>query len=277
MVLARVPVYNPVMDATDITFVPVPDGDGKGEPRRLAMCARQARAGKEQRPTLVWLGGFRSDMTSSKAEALDGWAAREGRGFVRFDYSGHGRSSGEFVDGTIGQWLEDALTVIRTATRGPLLLVGSSMGGWIALLVARALASHGEAGRLAGAVLIAPAVDFTHRLMWERFTPEIRAAIVADGLWLRPSPYGDAPYPVTRRLIEEGRDHGLLDTMIETGCPVHILQGMRDDEVPWTHAMALVEHLASDPVSITLVRDGDHRLSRDEDLVRLLAAVEQIA
>lgn len=265
------------MDATDITFVPVPDRDGKGEPRRLAMRLRTAHADGEPRPTLVWLGGFRSDMTSGKAEALDGWAARQGRGFVRFDYSGHGRSSGIFADGTIGRWLEDALTVVRTATTGPLVLVGSSMGGWIALLVARALAASGEADRLAGAVLIAPAVDFTERLMWQRFTPDIRAAIERDGLWLRPSPYGDAPYPITRRLIEEGRDHGLLDTMIETRCPVHILQGMRDDEVPWTHAMALVEHLASDPVSITLVRDGDHRLSRGEDLVRLLAAVEQIA
>lgn len=264
------------MDATDITFVPVPARDGKGEPRRLAMRARPAHGEGEQRPTLVWLGGFHSDMASGKAEALDGWAARQGRGFVRFDYSGHGRSSGAFAYGTIGQWLDDSLEVIRTATRGALVLVGSSMGGWIALLVARKLAASGEADRLAGMVLIAPAVDFTERLLWQRLTPDIRATIERDGLWLRPSPYGDA-YPITRRLIEEGREHGLLDTMIETGCPVHILQGMRDDEVPWTHAMALVEHLASDPVSITLVRDGDHRLSRDEDLARLLAAVEQIA
>ncbi len=264
------------MNRPDFSFVPVPEGEGKTAPRQLAACRIEARGEGTERPAVVWLGGFMSDMDSGKALALDAWARAQGRGFVRFDYSGHGRSSGAFTDGTISHWLEDALTVLRTLTSGPVILVGSSMGGWIALLVARRLAEAAHVTRLAGLVLIAPAVDFTERLMWERFTPEIRQTIAAEGVWLRPSPYGE-PYPITRTLIEDGRHHLLLDSSIEAGCPIHILQGMQDADVPWQHAMTLVEHLASDPVSITLVRDGEHRLSREEDLVRLITAVEQIA
>jgi pimeloyl-ACP methyl ester carboxylesterase len=245
--------------------------------RDLAVCRRPPSGAGLGRPGVVWLGGFMSDMQSGKALAIDAWAARTGRGFTRFDYSGHGDSGGAFVDGTIGQWLDDALSVLRAATEGPQILVGSSMGAWITLLAARALAAAGEAERLAGMVLIAPAVDFTETLMWERFSPEIRQQIEREGVWHRPSDYSDTPYPITRALIEDGRRHCLFGSNLRTYCPVHILQGMRDPDVPWQHAMTLVEHLPSDPVSITLVRDGDHRLSRDEDLVRLIAAIEQIA
>lgn len=247
----------------------------RDDAHRLAFHRRAATDAGSGRPGVVWVGGFRSNMESAKALALDAWAEREGRGFLRFDYSGHGRSGGAFTDGTIGQWFADALAMVRTTT-GPQILVGSSMGGWIALLVARALAGAGEADRLAGMVLIAPALDFTEALMWARLTPDIRATIETTGSWTLPSDYGD-PYPITRDLIEDGRRHLLLDTEIRTYGPVHILQGMRDPDVPWQHALLLVEHLAADPVSVTLIKDGDHRLSRDEDLVRLVSAVSQIA
>ena len=245
--------------------------------RRIAVELRPAAEPGRTRPGVVWLGGFKSDMTSGKAMALDRWAEQCGRAMLRFDYSGHGKSGGRFEDGTIGSWTEDALAAIRQCSTGPQILVGSSMGAWIALLAARALAKAGETDRLAGMVLIAPAVDFTEKLMWERFSPEIRRSIEAEGVWSRPSAYSEDPYPISRALIEDGRRHCLLGSTIQAHCPVHILQGMQDPDVPWTHAMALVEHLAVDPVSITLVKDGDHRLSRDEDLVRLIAAVEAIA
>jgi alpha-beta hydrolase superfamily lysophospholipase len=176
--------------------------------------------------------------------------------------------------GTIGLWLDDTLLAIRQLTQGPQVLVGSSMGGWLALLAIRALAAAGEADRIAGTVLIAPAVDFTEALMWKQFPPDIRAAIETEGHWLRPTPYAEEPYPVTRALIEDGRRHLLLDTAIQAHGPVHILQGMQDPDVPWQHAMLLVEHLADDPVSVTLIKDGDHRQSRPEDLDRLIRAVD---
>ncbi|WP_131194312.1 alpha/beta hydrolase [Lichenihabitans psoromatis] len=265
------------MNETVPSVVTVSSQDHKSAPRRIAVRRRPAAPSGETRPDVIWMGGFMSDMQSGKALAIDRWAGEHGRGFVRFDYSGHGESSGDFVDGTIGQWLDDALAVVRASTDGPQIIVGSSMGAWIAMLVARALAAAGETDRLAGAVLIAPAIDFTETLMWDRLTPDIREQIESDGVWYRPSPYGETPYPITRALIEDGRRHLLLGSNVEAHCPVHILQGMQDSDVPWQHALTLVEHLAADPVSITLVRDGDHRLSRDEDLVRLIAAIEQIA
>ena len=214
-----------------------------------------------------------SDMTSTKAVALDRWCGEQGRGMLRFDYSGHGRSEGRFEEGTISAWARDALTVVRALTSGPQILVGSSMGAWIALLTARALARAGEESRLGGMVLVAPAVDFTERLMWDQFLPDVRRAIDRDGVWHRPSPYGDTPYPITRALIEDGRAQCLLGATVRAHCPVHILQGMQDPDVPWSHAMLLVEHLHADPVSITLIKDGDHRLSRDQDIAALISAV----
>lgn len=264
------------MSEADVEFVPVPAPDGKPS-RRLAVARRAALGAGRNRPGIVWLGGYRSDMQSGKALALDGWARDHGRAMVRFDYAGHGRSEGRFTDGTISQWLDDALTVLRGCTTGPQILVGSSMGAWITLLAVRAMAAAGDAERVAGSVLIAPAVDFTERLMWDRLPAHAKADLARDGVWLRPSPYSDEPYAVTRALIEDGRRHLILDTRIEAHGPVHILQGMQDEDVPWAHAMMLVEHLASDPVSITLVRDGDHRLSRPEDIARLIAAVDATA
>jgi pimeloyl-ACP methyl ester carboxylesterase len=228
-------------------------------------------------PGLFWLSGYNSDMKGTKAEALARWAEAQGRAFVRFDYSGHGESGGAFVDGTIGRWLADSLAVFDACCRGPQILVGSSMGGWLALLMVRLLRARREAGAasIAGLVLIAPAVDFTEELMWKRFTPAIKRELAETGVWQRPSPYSSAPYLVTRQLIEEGRNHLLLGGMIETGCPVRILQGVEDPDVPWRHAVELVSRLASDDVVLTLVKDGDHRLSRPEDIERLIAAVAE--
>ena len=222
-------------------------------------------------PTLVWLGGFRSDMRATKAEALDGFAARTGRAFLRFDYSGHGESSGNFADGTIGGWTDDAFEVIRRHAGPAPLLIGSSMGGWIALLAARELRTAGQL--LSGLVLIAPAVDFTDELMWAQFPQSIRDEIMQDGQWLRDSQYSPEPYPITRALIEEGRTHNLFGKPIDPGCSVHILQGMNDPDVPWQHAMKLVEHLPANATTLTLIKDGDHRLSRPQDLAMLERAV----
>jgi pimeloyl-ACP methyl ester carboxylesterase len=243
-----------------------------GAARRIAVEVRPGAG-----PTVFWLGGFRSDMRATKAEALNRWAARGGRAFVRFDYSGHGESGGAFEESTISTWLEDALAVIEEFATGPFVLVGSSMGGWLALLAARELAERDPALRPSGLVLIAPAVDFTERLMWQQFPPETRQTILETGVYLRPSLYSPEPYPITRALIEDGRRHLLLGATIAVGCPVHILQGMEDPDVPWRHALELVEHLPGDSVSMTLIKDGDHRLSRDEDLERMIATVQAIA
>jgi pimeloyl-ACP methyl ester carboxylesterase len=225
-------------------------------------------------PGLFWLGGFKSDMKGTKAEALSEWARLNGRACVRFDYSGHGESSGDFRDGTIGRWLEESIAVFLSECRGPQVVIGSSMGGWIALLLMRALRQRKEPApaTVAGLVLIAPAVDFTEVLMWQRFPAKVRTEIETTGVWARPSEYGE-PYPITRGLIEEGRKHLLLGSMIETGCPVRILQGVQDPDVPWNHAVELTSRLAQDDVVLTLVKDGDHRLSRPEDIERLIKVV----
>ncbi len=233
----------------------------------------RAREGKG--PGLFWLGGFKSDMKGTKAEALDRWAAAESRACIRFDYSGHGESSGDFLDGTIGRWLAETAAVYRQCAQGPQVVIGSSMGGWLALLLVKALREVKDAPPIVGMVLIAPAVDFTEELMWKHFPDAIKREIEQKGVWLRPSEYSEAPYPITRRLIEEGREHLLLDALIETGCPVHILQGVKDPDVPWQHALELVARFARDDVVLTLVKDGDHRLSRPEDIERLIAAVKE--
>jgi pimeloyl-ACP methyl ester carboxylesterase len=245
-----------------------------GEGRRIAYLRRPAET--DARPGLVWLGGFMSHMRSTKAAFLDEYAARDRRAYLRFDYSGHGESEGKFEAGTIGAWFEEALAVIRAATEGPQILVGSSMGGWLALLAARAFTQSGELARLAGLVLIAPAVDMTERLIFEKLSPACRAALERQGLCLLPSAYSDSPYRITRRLIEEGRNHLLLDSTIRSYCPVHIVHGMRDEDVAWQHAVTVVEHLAGDPVVLSLVKDGDHRLSRPSDLALIAQAIETV-
>jgi pimeloyl-ACP methyl ester carboxylesterase len=246
---------------------------GEGSERRAIAVRAQAGAA----PGLLWLGGYKSDMQGSKAQALADWAAQRHRACVRFDYSGHGESEGNFTDGTIGRWLAESLGVFDAFSRGPQLLVGSSMGGWIALLLVRALQQRrpAAAASVAGLVLVAPAVDFTEELMWKRFTPQIKRELAETGVWARPSQYSPEPYLVTRQLIEEGRNHLMLGGMIECGCPVRILQGVADPDVPWQHAKALVARLACDDVVLTLVKDGDHRLSRPEDIERLIGAVAE--
>jgi pimeloyl-ACP methyl ester carboxylesterase len=253
---------------------------GTGEAARGI--AIRLRAGKS--PGIFWLGGFKSDMRGTKAEALAAHAAKTGRACLRFDYSGHGESGGAFEAGTISRWLEEAAAVFeRVATLsgslGPQIVVGSSMGGWIALLLARALAAKKKGGeaKMTGLVLIAPAPDFTETLMWAQMSPEVRREIEEKGSWLRPSEYGDGPYPITRALIEDGRKHLLLDRPIEVGCPVRILQGVLDLDVPWRHALKLVSCFAQDDVVLTLVKDGDHRLSRPEDIERLLDVVDELS
>jgi pimeloyl-ACP methyl ester carboxylesterase len=229
-------------------------------------------------PGLFWLCGFKSDMRGTKALALADFAARRGRAYVRFDYSGHGESGGRFEDGTVSCWLEEALAVFDARARGPQIVVGSSMGGWIALLLARALARRSSSqAKLMGLVLIAPAPDFTEELMWAGFPTEVKREIEDKGSWLRPSAYGEDPYPITRALIEDGRKHLVLDKPIEVGCPVRILQGVKDPDVPYAHAMKLASCLAQDDVVLTLVKDGDHRLSRPEDIERLIRTIEELS
>jgi len=242
-----------------------------GPPRNIAV---RARAGAE--PGLFWLSGFNSDMKGTKAVALDQWAEAHGRACVRFDYSGHGESGGAFTDGTISKWLAEALAVFDSFCKGPQIVVGSSMGGWIALLLARELLRReNPAAKLAGLVLIAPAPDFTEATLWKGLPSKIRKQIEQEGVWMRPSEYGD-PYPITRALIEDGRNHLLLNGSIEVGCPVRIFQGRQDPDVPWEHAITLVSHMPGDDVILTMIQDGDHRLSRPQDIARILAAVEEI-
>ena len=223
-------------------------------------------------PTVVWLGGFRSDMTGTKAEALAGWAAAAGRGYVRFDYLGHGQSSGDFqAKGTITRWREDALAVLDELVDGPVVLVGSSMGGWIACLAAMA-----RPRRVAAMALIAPAPDFTETLMKPGIPPEGHAALAADGVWLRPSEYGEA-YPITRTLLEDGARWSILGSeAVPIEVPVRVLQGGADPDVPWRHALELAWAIKGQDVVFSLIKDGDHRLSRPQDIARLIAAVEAL-
>ena len=221
-------------------------------------------------PGLFWLGGFASDMTGSKATAVDAFAAGQGLAATRFDYSGHGTSGGDFAEGTITRWLEETGAVFDRFAEGRQIVVGSSMGAWIALRLAEMLR---ESGRIAGLVLIAPAVDMTRALMWDRWKKKARDTLMKTGVYREPSAYSETPYVFTRALIEDGDNHLFGGRLIDVGCPVTILQGIADKEVPWRHATALVERLASDDVVLTLVKDGDHRLSRPEDLERLTAAI----
>lgn len=212
-----------------------------------------------------------SDMQGTKALELERYCRAAGRAFVRFDYQGHGESSGEFTDGTIGSWAADAIAVLDACTDGPQILVGSSMGGWIMLLAA--LARPQKAAALVG---IAAAPDFTEDLMWDRFDDAIRETLTRDGVYLQPSEYDDSPYRITRRLIEEGRDHLLLRRPIPLHCPVRLLHGMRDESVPWMTTSRIAEKILAEDVRIFLVKDGDHRLSRDQDIARLKLTVDEL-
>ena len=223
-------------------------------------------------PTVVWLGGFKSDMTGTKAEAIADWAASSGRAYIRFDYFGHGASSGAFRDGTITRWRADALAVIDELTQGVAVLVGSSMGGWIACLAAMV-----RPERVKALLLIAPAPDFTEKLMTPGIPPEGLAALAADGVWMRPSEYGE-PYPITRALLEDGARWSILGgAPIPIETPVRILQGGQDPDVPWRHALELAQALKGDDVVFTLIKDGDHRLSRPQDIARIIEALADVA
>lgn len=232
-----------------------------------AAIAYHALAGRS--PTVVFLHGFMSDMSGGKALALEAWCRRQGQAFVRFDTQGHGQSSGAFEDGTIGAWAADAVSVIDAVTQGPLILVGSSMGAWLMLLAALQ-----RRERIAGLVGIAAAPDFTEELMWNEFSEEQRRTLLTEGKVVTPSDYGPEGYPITRRLIDEGRHNLLLHDVINLQCPVRLIHGMRDADVPWRTALRLQEQLAAEDVEVILVKDGDHRLSRDEDIARLEAVVE---
>ncbi len=236
----------------------------RGDGEHLAW-RRVAGAG----PTVVWLGGFRSDMSGTKAEALADWATANERGCLRFDYLGHGDSSGDFqAKGTITRWREDALAAIDQLTDGPLILVGSSMGGWIACL-----ATMARPERVKALVLIAPAPDFTEKLMAPEIPPEGHAALAKDGVWLRPSLYGD-PYPITRALLDDGARWSILGSEpVPIEVPVRLLQGGADPDVPWRHALELAQAIKGEDVVFTLIKDGDHRLSRPQDIERLIETV----
>ncbi len=230
------------------------------------------RKSDDRRPGLIFLGGFMSDMTGTKATALEAFARERGQAFVRFDYQGHGASSGDFADGTIGRWAEDAVTVLDRVSEGPQILIGSSMGGWIMLLAALA-----RPERVAGLVGVAAAPDFTEDLMWRRYPPEVRETLEREGVYQEPSDTGEEPTTITLGLIEEGRRHLLFNGPIALSCPVRLLQGMKDEAVPWETALRLAEALESRDVEVTLVKDADHRLSEPQDLARLTATVARLS
>lgn len=234
--------------------------------------AYRRQAGKS--PGVVWLGGFRSDMKGTKAEALAGRAAEDGRAFLRHDYSGHGESGGAFLDGTISRWLAQSLAVFRSQTKGPQVAVGSSMGAWVALRMVEELAKAGEVGRIAGLVLLAPAPDFTSELVLPGLSDAQREELARDGRVTEPSAYmPEDPTIYTRALIEDGMNNRVMAGPIDTHCPVHVIQGLADPDVPSAHAMKLVSLLPADDVTLTLVPEGDHRLSRPQDIDFILGAV----
>ncbi len=222
-------------------------------------------------PGVTYLGGFVSDMNGIKARALDAWARASGRAFVRFDYFAQGASDGDWDAAGVTRWRSDALAVLDQLTEGPQVLVGSSLGGWIALLAALA-----RPDRVKALVLIAPAVDFTETLIWERLPLHAREAITRDGRWTRPGAPGRQQV-ITRHLIEDGRRWLMLDAPVRVSCPVHILQGWQDRDMPWSHAMRLMEQLTDAPVTLTMKRGGDHRLAEPDDLAQLVSVVEAMS
>lgn len=242
--------------------------------RRIATIVETRPAAPQDQPGIMWLSGLKSEMTSTKASALAQWAAEKSVNCTRFDYSGHGQSEGPFETGTVSRWLEETHAVFERCTKGPVVLVGSSMGGYMALLLLRALqrADPAEAGRIKALVLVAPAWDMTE-LMWSNFSHEARRAITETGVYNRPSAYGDGPYPISRAFIEDGRSHLIGKEPFDPGRPVHIIHGLLDPDVPWEHTLDLVAHMDGDWTRVAAVPDGEHRLSRPEDIKLLLDIV----
>lgn len=243
--------------------------------RDIAILSRKAMS-QDDAPTLVWLGGYRSDMTGTKAVELDRYAKETGLACIRLDYSGHGASKGDFNKGTISRWLEETIAVLRHKSPKRIIVVGSSMGGWIALRLVQELRKEQGGTEVAGLLLIAPAPDFTAELIEPNLSDEEKASLAERGYFEEPSEYSTDPNIFTRDLIEDGRNNRVLTGILETGCPVHILQGMKDDDVPYSHALKLLNHLPADDIVLSLIRDGDHRLSRPQDIERMLAAATSL-
>jgi pimeloyl-ACP methyl ester carboxylesterase len=243
--------------------------------REIAVLHRPAK-NKSAGPALVWLGGYRSDMSGTKAMEIEALAGELGLSAIRFDYSGHGASGGAFRDGTISRWLEEAIAVLDNIKPKRVVLIGSSMGGWIALRLVQELKTRKRAPKIDGIVLIAPAPDFTAELIEPHLTEPQRQSLSERGYFEEASEYSPEPNIYTRDLIEDGRRNLVMTGIIETGCPVHILQGTKDPDVPYQHALKLVEFLPADDVVVTLIRDGDHRLSRPQDIEKLRAAVRNL-
>lgn len=265
----------PIVQQSQPDRLPLPDGRYLAYHRRnhaandLGANGRQVQG---QLPGIVFLGGFASDMTGTKALALDAYCAATGRAFVRFDYTGHGQSAGKFTDGTIGQWRSDAIAVLDQLTQGPQILIGSSMGGWLMLLTALA-----RPDRIHALIGLAAAPDFTEELMWETMDSAMRARLLQDGRIEEPSAYSDDPYVITRALIEDGRDHLLLKGAIGIDRPVRLIHGQADIDVPFSVSLRLADHLVSEDVVVSLVKDGDHRLSRQPDLDRLINTIDELS
>jgi pimeloyl-ACP methyl ester carboxylesterase len=260
------------VSASEPQFLEVSAG---GTPRRIAYLTEFPAAAPV---SLLWLSGYKSDMASTKAIAVADFAREKGFGCTRLDYSGHGISRGRFEDGTIGQWLAEADAVFRRVTQGRQIVIGSSMGGWIALLLLRRLLREApaEAKRIAGLVLIAPAWDMTEELMWKKFDAGAKRDLAATGIFLQPSEYGE-PYAITRALIEEGRGHLLARQPFDPGRPVVILQGAQDAAVPIAHTRELAGFLRGGWPELHEIPDGEHRLSRPEDLALLFSSIERLA
>jgi pimeloyl-ACP methyl ester carboxylesterase len=261
------------MGESDPQFITV--GSGSSE-RRIATLSQPAA--RQDGLGLMWLIGLKSDMVSTKAEALAGWTAARGLGFTRFDYSGHGRSEGRFEGATLSDWLDESVAVFERLTRGPQILVGSSTGAHVALLLLRRLMQEApeQAARVRGLVLIAPAWDLTE-LMWGQLPADARREILDNGRWVRPSAYDPGGYVITRDFLEDGRRHLFKGAGFDPGRPVLVLQGAQDSDVPIAHARALTSVLAGDHVRITEVADGEHRMSRPEDLEKLYGLIDQLA
>lgn len=255
-------------DTTAITPAFLDTGRG----HRLAYHRLAASGYGTDLPGVVFLGGFRSDMTGSKAMALEAHCRARGQAFVRFDYFAHGQSDGAFVDGTIGGWAADAVAVLDHLTAGPQILIGSSMGGWIMLLAALQ-----RPARIAGLIGIAAAPDFTQELLWQQLDGQARETLMRSGVLYQETPYDPEPYAISRALIEDGAQHCLLSGPIGIAVPVRLLQGMRDDDVPWRHALRLAEALATPDVRTTLIKNGDHRLSEPDQLALLMATLDGLS
>ncbi len=251
---------------------------GAKDNKRLIAYQQSGKQSSDGKPAIFWLNGFRSNMSSQKATQVQQWAKQNQLAMTCFDYSGHGESSGDFKDGTIGQWLEEAQHLFDTLTKGPQILVGSSMGGWMALLLLQSYLKslkEGETSRISGIALIAPAFNMTHDLIWKRMDDEIRAIIEKDGFWMKPASKDEAEFPITQHFIREGEYHQ-INAVFRSHCPVRIIQGMQDEIVPWQHSMKLMRHIDEDDMDYLLVKDAGHRLSRPEDIKRLIQLIKEM-